>query len=114
ERRPATRSIEQEAAMIPASVTNYLEQNHARYSVIPHRPAYTAQEEAAPVHGRFRPAQADDGRGLRATSARVRVPPGVSRVRARRDAAIRAVVRTAGRRRLGARPGCGELVRGWG
>jgi len=36
--------------MIPASVTNYLEQNHARYSVIPHRPAYTAQEEAAAAH----------------------------------------------------------------
>src|SRR4029453_15300352 len=39
-----------EAAMIPASITNYLEQNHARYSVIPHRPAYTAQEEAAAAH----------------------------------------------------------------
>jgi Ala-tRNA(Pro) deacylase len=36
--------------MIPASVTNYLEQNHARYSVIPHRPAYTAQQEAAAAH----------------------------------------------------------------
>jgi Ala-tRNA(Pro) deacylase len=36
--------------MIPASITNYLEQNHARYSVIPHRPAYTAQEEAAAAH----------------------------------------------------------------
>src|SRR5262245_34675139 len=43
-------SVEQEAAMIPASVTNYLEQNHARYSIIPHRPAYTAQEEAAAAH----------------------------------------------------------------
>src|SRR6187402_2819432 len=36
--------------MIPASITNYLEQNQARYSVIPHRPAYTAQEEAAAAH----------------------------------------------------------------
>jgi Ala-tRNA(Pro) deacylase len=36
--------------MIPASITNYLEQKHARYSVIPHRPAYTAQEEAAAAH----------------------------------------------------------------
>jgi Ala-tRNA(Pro) deacylase len=36
--------------MIPPSITNYLEQNHARYSVIPHRPAYTAQEEAAAAH----------------------------------------------------------------
>ena len=38
--------------MIPASITNYLEQNHVRYSVIPHRPAYTAQEEAAAAHVR--------------------------------------------------------------
>jgi len=36
--------------MIPASVTNYLAQNRARYSVIPHRAAYTAQEEAAATH----------------------------------------------------------------
>ena len=36
--------------MIPASITKYLEQNHARYAVIPHRPAYTAQEEAAATH----------------------------------------------------------------
>jgi Ala-tRNA(Pro) deacylase len=43
-------SGEQEAAMIPASVANYLEHNHARYSVIPHRAAYTAQEEAAAAH----------------------------------------------------------------
>jgi Ala-tRNA(Pro) deacylase len=43
-------SVEQEAAMIPPSVANYLEQNHARYSVIPHRAAYTAQEEAAAAH----------------------------------------------------------------
>jgi len=42
--------IEREAVMIPASITNYLEQNHARYSVIPHRAAYTAQEEAAAAH----------------------------------------------------------------
>jgi Ala-tRNA(Pro) deacylase len=43
-------SVEREAAMIPASVANYLEQNHAHYSVIPHRVAYTAQEEAAAAH----------------------------------------------------------------
>jgi Ala-tRNA(Pro) deacylase len=36
--------------MIPTSVTNYLEQNRARYAVIPHRIAYTAQEEAAAAH----------------------------------------------------------------
>jgi Ala-tRNA(Pro) deacylase len=36
--------------MIPSSVTNYLERNHARYSVIPHPVAYTAQEEAAAAH----------------------------------------------------------------
>jgi len=36
--------------MIPVSITKFLEQNHARYSVIPHRPAYTAQEEAAATH----------------------------------------------------------------
>src|SRR6185503_15003976 len=36
--------------MIPASVANYLEQNHACYSVIAHRAAYTAQEEAAAAH----------------------------------------------------------------
>jgi Ala-tRNA(Pro) deacylase len=36
--------------MIPASVTNYLAQNRARYSVIPHQAAYTAQEEAAATH----------------------------------------------------------------
>ena len=36
--------------MIPASIANYLEHNHARYSVIPHRAAWTAQEEAAAAH----------------------------------------------------------------
>jgi Ala-tRNA(Pro) deacylase len=36
--------------MIPASIASYLDQNHARYSVIPHRVAYTAQEEAAATH----------------------------------------------------------------
>ena len=36
--------------MIPSSVTNYLERNHARYSIIPHPVAYTAQEEAAAAH----------------------------------------------------------------
>jgi Ala-tRNA(Pro) deacylase len=42
--------VGQEAAMIPSSVADYLEHNHARYSVIPHRAAYTAQEEAAAAH----------------------------------------------------------------
>ena len=42
--------VVQEAAMIPASIANYLEHNHARYSVIPHPAAYTAQEEAAAAH----------------------------------------------------------------
>jgi Ala-tRNA(Pro) deacylase len=36
--------------MIPSSISEYLEQNHTRYSVIPHRVAYTAQEEAAATH----------------------------------------------------------------
>jgi Ala-tRNA(Pro) deacylase len=36
--------------MIPASISDYLERNHARYSVLSHRSAYTAQEEAAAAH----------------------------------------------------------------
>jgi Ala-tRNA(Pro) deacylase len=36
--------------MIPSSVTDYLDHNDAHYSVIPHRAAYTAQEEAAAAH----------------------------------------------------------------
>jgi len=48
--KAAASRVEQEAAMIPASITNYLDQNRARYSVIQHRPAYTAQEEAAAAH----------------------------------------------------------------
>jgi len=36
--------------MIPATIARYLNQNHARYSVIPHPAAYTAQEEAAAAH----------------------------------------------------------------
>ena len=33
--------------MIPASISNYLDRHHARYAVLTHRTAYTAQEEAA-------------------------------------------------------------------
>ena len=36
--------------MIPTSVSDYLERNHARYSVLSHPAAFTAQEEAAAAH----------------------------------------------------------------
>ena len=36
--------------MIPTAISNYLDKNHARYSLIAHRKAYTAQEEAAAAH----------------------------------------------------------------
>ena len=36
--------------MIPASVSEYLNRNHTRYSVMSHATAYTAQEEAAAAH----------------------------------------------------------------
>src|SRR6266508_1435803 len=36
--------------MIPHTITDYLERNLARYSVMPHPAAYTAQEEAAAAH----------------------------------------------------------------
>jgi Ala-tRNA(Pro) deacylase len=36
--------------MIPTVVSNYLNQNHARYLPLTHRTAYTAQEEAAASH----------------------------------------------------------------
>jgi Ala-tRNA(Pro) deacylase len=36
--------------MIPSTVSEYLERNHARYSLLPHPTAYTAQEEAAAAH----------------------------------------------------------------
>jgi len=36
--------------MIPASISGYLDRNHARYSVLSHSMAYTAQEEAAAAH----------------------------------------------------------------
>lgn len=36
--------------MIPASISDYLDRNGVRYSVLSHRPAYTAQEEAAASH----------------------------------------------------------------
>jgi Ala-tRNA(Pro) deacylase len=35
---------------IPRSVEQFLSEQHVEYSVIPHRPAYTAQEEAAVAH----------------------------------------------------------------
>jgi Ala-tRNA(Pro) deacylase len=36
--------------MIPRSVKKFLGEQHVAYSVLPHRPAYTAQEEAAAAH----------------------------------------------------------------
>ena len=36
--------------MIPASISEYLDRNRARYSVMSHPVAYTAQEEAAAAH----------------------------------------------------------------
>jgi Ala-tRNA(Pro) deacylase len=39
-----------ENAMIPASISEYLDRNHAQYSVLSHSTAYTAQEEAAAAH----------------------------------------------------------------
>jgi len=36
--------------MIPSSISDYLHQNRAHYSVMPHAPAYTAQREAAAAH----------------------------------------------------------------
>jgi Ala-tRNA(Pro) deacylase len=36
--------------MIPASIAEYLDRNHACYSVLSHATAYTAQEEAAAAH----------------------------------------------------------------
>jgi Ala-tRNA(Pro) deacylase len=35
---------------IPASIAEFLDRNQARYSLVPHRIAYTAQEEAAAAH----------------------------------------------------------------
>lgn len=35
---------------VPASISEYLDQHHARYSLVPHPTAYTAQEEAAAAH----------------------------------------------------------------
>jgi Ala-tRNA(Pro) deacylase len=35
---------------IPRSIERFLTEQHVAYSVIPHRPAYTAQEEAAMAH----------------------------------------------------------------
>ena len=35
---------------IPRSVEAFLGEQHVAYSVLPHRPAYTAQEEAAAAH----------------------------------------------------------------
>jgi len=36
--------------MIPSSISNYLERQHAQYSLTSHPDAYTAQEEAAAAH----------------------------------------------------------------
>jgi Ala-tRNA(Pro) deacylase len=36
--------------MIPVSIADYLNRNHAKYSALPHLAAYTAQEEAAASH----------------------------------------------------------------
>lgn len=36
--------------MIPASISDYLDRNRARYSLLSHATAYTAQEEAAATH----------------------------------------------------------------
>jgi Ala-tRNA(Pro) deacylase len=36
--------------MIPASISEYLERNHAQYSVLSHSKAYTARQEAAAAH----------------------------------------------------------------
>jgi Ala-tRNA(Pro) deacylase len=35
---------------IPHSIEHFLHEQHVAYSAIPHRPAYTAQEEAAVAH----------------------------------------------------------------
>jgi len=35
---------------IPRSISDFLERNHAEYTVLEHPPAYTAQEEAAAAH----------------------------------------------------------------
>src|ERR671937_320958 len=37
-------------AMIPAVISEYLDRNQARYSLLAHPTAYTAQEEAAAAH----------------------------------------------------------------
>jgi Ala-tRNA(Pro) deacylase len=39
-----------EEPMIPVAISDYLERNHARYSLVSHPTAYTAQEEAAAAH----------------------------------------------------------------
>ncbi|MBI4478067.1 MAG: YbaK/EbsC family protein [Acidobacteria bacterium] len=36
--------------MVPSSIAEYLDRHGARYAVMPHRVAYTAQEEAAASH----------------------------------------------------------------
>ena len=36
--------------MVPSSISDYLHRNQARYSVVPHAPAHTAQREAASAH----------------------------------------------------------------
>lgn len=36
--------------MVPPAIAQYLDQHHARYSLVPHPTAYTAQQEAAAAH----------------------------------------------------------------
>jgi hypothetical protein len=35
---------------VPAVISDYLANHHVPYTVIPHKPAYTAQESAAVTH----------------------------------------------------------------
>jgi hypothetical protein len=34
----------------PATIHEFLREAHVRYTVVPHRPAFSAQEEAAATH----------------------------------------------------------------
>ncbi|HYT69118.1 MAG TPA: YbaK/EbsC family protein [Vicinamibacterales bacterium] len=45
-----TRTETREDMMIPAAISDYLERNQTRYSLLSHPTAYTAQEEAAAAH----------------------------------------------------------------
>jgi Ala-tRNA(Pro) deacylase len=48
--RRARLILKEEAMAIPASISEFLGRHHARYSLMPHPIAYTAQEEAAAAH----------------------------------------------------------------